>query len=140
MKPWQPTMIGAGQPERFVGQRVGAGFFRALGVLPMLGRDFQASDDQYKGPNVAILSDRLWRRRFSGDPTVIGRQITLDGDLYTVIGVMPSVFRKCTGTGSGDLGATAIQSRSAAGQPRVGPSPANGGTSAAGRQPEAGQK
>ncbi|MGC2109334.1 MAG: ABC transporter permease [Candidatus Korobacteraceae bacterium] len=92
MKPWQPTMIGTGLPERFEGQRVSAGFFRSLGVLPTLGRDFQTSDDQHKGPDVAILSDGLWRRRFAGDPAIVGRQITLDGDLYTVIGVMPNSF------------------------------------------------
>lgn len=91
-KPWQPTMTSATQPERFEGQRVSAAYFRALGVLPVLGRDFQASDDQYKGPNVVVLSDRLWRQRFGGDSTIVGRQVTLDDNLYTVIGVMPGGF------------------------------------------------
>ena len=59
MKPWQPTMTSATQPERFEGQRVSSAYFHALGVLPALGRDFQTSDDQYKGPNVVILSDRV---------------------------------------------------------------------------------
>ncbi len=66
MKPWQPAMVGSGQPERFEGQRVSADYFRALGVEPALGRDFQAADDQFQGPNVVILSDRLWRLRFAG--------------------------------------------------------------------------
>lgn len=92
MKPWQPTMTSATEPERFEGQRVSAAYFRVLGVLPSLGRDLQSSDDQFKGPNVVILSDRLWRRRFGGDPTIVGRQITLDDNLYTVIGVMPGGF------------------------------------------------
>jgi predicted permease len=92
MDPWQPTMTGAAEPERFDGQSVSAGFFRALGVEPALGRDFQASDDQFQGPKLAILGNGLWRRRFSGDRAIIGRQITLDGDLYTVIGVMPRGF------------------------------------------------
>ena len=91
-KPWQPTMTGAAEPERFEGQQVSAEYFRALGVLPASGRDFQASDDQSKGPNVAILSDGLWQRRFGGDPAIVGRAVTLDGDLYTVIGIMPKGF------------------------------------------------
>ena len=92
MKPWQPTMIGTGEPERFEGQRVSADYLRALGVPPVLGRDFQTSDDQFHGPNVVILSDGLWRRRFAGDRSIIGRQVTLDDSLYTVIGVMPRSF------------------------------------------------
>jgi len=92
MKPWQPTMTGATQPERFEGQRVGAGYFRALGVVPSLGRDFQPVDDQHRGPNLVILSDGLWRRRFAGNAAIIGRQVKLDDDLYTVIGVMPRSF------------------------------------------------
>ena len=92
MKPWQPTMVGADQPERFDGQRVSAGYFRSLGVLPVLGRDFQASDDQFRGPNVVVLSDRLWKRRFGGDSSILGKQVTLDDTLFTVIGVMPGSF------------------------------------------------
>jgi putative ABC transport system permease protein len=95
MEAWRPTLIsgtGAAQPERFDGQSVSAGYFRALGVSPALGRDFQPADDRFKGPHVTILSDALWRRRFGGDREIVGRQITLDGDLYTVIGVMPGRF------------------------------------------------
>ena len=92
MKPWQPAMVGSGQPERFEGQRVSADYFRALGVEPVLGRDFQAADDRFRGPNVVILSDRLWRRRFAGDRAIVGQQVKLDDNLFTVIGVMPSSF------------------------------------------------
>jgi putative ABC transport system permease protein len=92
VKPWQPTMTSTGQPERFEGQRVSAGYFRVLGVIPALGRDFQTSDDHLKGPNVVILSDALWRRRFAGDRTIVGRQVTLDDSLFTIIGVMPSAL------------------------------------------------
>src|SRR5215472_6790544 len=67
MKPWQPAIAGDGQPERFNGQRVSAGYFRSLGVMPALGRDFETADDQFRGPNVVILNDGLWRRRFAGD-------------------------------------------------------------------------
>jgi putative ABC transport system permease protein len=92
MKPWQPTMVGADQPERFEGQRVSASYFRSLAVLPVLGRDFQASDDRFRGPKVVILSDSLWRRRFAGESSIVGRQVILDDSLYVVIGVMPSSF------------------------------------------------
>src|SRR5207245_2930510 len=92
MKPWQPTMTGTTEPERFDGQRVSGAYFRALGVLPALGRDFQASDDQSNGPNVVILSDALWRRRFGGDGTIVGRRVMLNDNGYTVVGVMPGAF------------------------------------------------
>jgi putative ABC transport system permease protein len=99
MKPWQPAAIGKDQPERFEGQLVSAAYFRVLGIRPALGRDFQSSDDQSGSPNVVILSDALWRQRFSADPAIIGQQITLEddrptngGNRYTVIGVMPSGF------------------------------------------------
>ncbi|HZD31273.1 MAG TPA: ABC transporter permease, partial [Candidatus Angelobacter sp.] len=92
MEAWRPGMTGPDQPERLSGQSVSAGYFHVLGVVPTLGRDFQASDDQFKGPKVAILSDRLWRRRFGADSTIIGRQVKLDDDLYTVVGVMPNGF------------------------------------------------
>jgi putative ABC transport system permease protein len=92
MKPWQPAMTGALQPERFEGQRVSTDYFRTLGISPVLGRDFKPADDQFEGPNVVVLSDRLWRLRFAADHTIVGRQIKLDDNLFTVIGVIPSSF------------------------------------------------
>jgi predicted permease len=92
MKPWQPTMIGKTQPERLEGQRVSADYFRVLGFAPAFGRNFEPADDLYKGPRVVILSDSLWRHRFASDPAIIGQQITLDGDHFTVIGIMPASF------------------------------------------------
>jgi putative ABC transport system permease protein len=92
MKPWQPTLTGAAEPERLEGQRVSADYFRALGVPPMPGRSFQRSEDREGGPKVVILSDRLVRRRFGGDPAIVGRQIRLDDYPYTVVGVMPATF------------------------------------------------
>src|SRR5262249_20164250 len=71
MRAWQPAMTGPTEPERLDGQRVSASYFRSLGVSPALGRDFQESDDQLNGPNVAILSDALWRRRFGGDSAIV---------------------------------------------------------------------
>ncbi|MGB8536184.1 MAG: ABC transporter permease [Acidobacteriaceae bacterium] len=100
MKPWQPAMVGAGLPERFEGQRVSADYFRTLDITPMLGRDFKPADDQFRGPNVVILSDRLWRLRFAGDHAIIGRQIKLDDSLFTVIGVMPGTFENVLASGA----------------------------------------
>ena len=91
-KPWQPAMTGADRPERFEGQRVSAGYFHVLGVAPILGHDFQAADDRPQGPNLVMLSDALWRRRFDADPAIVGRPITLNDTSFTVIGVMPRGF------------------------------------------------
>lgn len=92
IRAWQPAMIGTGKPERLTGERVGADFFRTLGVMPVIGRDFQTGDDVPHGPNVAILSNALWQRRFGGDRDIIGRSIKLDDMDFEVIGVMPRDF------------------------------------------------
>ena len=92
LKLWQPALNGADETERLEGQRVSADYFRTLGVRPMLGRDFQPSDDVVNGPKVVILSNGLWRRDFGGDENIIGRQIKLDGESYAVIGVMAGTF------------------------------------------------
>jgi predicted permease len=91
-KPWQPTIVGDAEPERLSGERVGAAFFRVLGVSPLLGRDFRPDDDRVGGPSVAILSAGLWRRRFDADRDIVGRHIRLDDSDYLVIGVMPQGF------------------------------------------------
>ena len=94
MRPWQPVMAEAvseaDRTERFEGQRVSAAFFDVLGVMPRLGRNFEAADDRLNGPRVVILSDRLWRRRFAANPAIIGAQVRLDTVPYTVAGVMPA--------------------------------------------------
>jgi putative ABC transport system permease protein len=91
-EPWQPTMTSDAAPERLDGQSVSASFFRVLGIAPLLGRDFRASEELFHGPRVAILSDRLWQRLFNRNPKVIGSAIRLNGDNYTIIGVMPRKF------------------------------------------------
>ncbi|HUR94292.1 MAG TPA: ABC transporter permease [Gemmatimonadales bacterium] len=92
LKSWQPTVTGTEVPERVDGQRVSAGYLRALGVGPMLGRDFDAADDRPNGPSVVILGHGLWHRRFDGDRSIVGRIVSLDDNPYTVIGVMPAEF------------------------------------------------
>ena len=95
-KLWQPTLVETDEPERLDGQRVSADYFSVLGVRPLQGRNFEPADDQFRGPNVVILSARLWRRRFGGNTSIVGKQITLDESPYTVIGVMPSSFENVT--------------------------------------------
>ncbi len=100
-KPWQPAASSTSdsdRPERIPGQRVSADFFRVLNVSPQLGRTFQASDDVFRGPNVVILSDKLWRRRFGADVAIVGRQVRLDDTLFTVVGVMPASFENVLST------------------------------------------
>ncbi len=89
---WQPALMGLAEPERLAGAVVTAEYFQALGVAPAEGRDFDAADDQPGAPRVAILSDGLVRRRFGAAGQIIGRPVTLDGDEYIVIGVMPAGF------------------------------------------------
>jgi putative ABC transport system permease protein len=91
-RPWQPVLTGQSEPERLDGQRVSAGYFSVLGVRPAIGRDFDASDDRLNGPDVVIISDGLWHRRFAADPGVLRRPVTLNGGSFTVIGVMPPGF------------------------------------------------
>lgn len=92
MKPWPASMTGATQPERIVGQRVSANYFRTLGVAPEMGRDFTPADDLFHGPNVAIVSHSLWTRRFHSDPAIVGQAVRIDDNPYTIIGVMPRGF------------------------------------------------
>lgn len=92
VRPWQPAMTGPAEPERLEGQRVSASYFQVLGVSPALGLNFDSSDDRLNGPNLIIISEGLWQRRFNGEGAIVGRQVTLNGSSFTVIGVMPRAF------------------------------------------------
>ena len=74
-------------------QRVSAGYFRVLGVPPAMGREFTREEDRLGGPAVTVLSDRLWRSAFDGDPSVLGRTVLLKGEPHEVVGIMPPSFR-----------------------------------------------
>ncbi len=90
------NLIATGRSDRprFVQQqRVGAGFFRVLGVAPELGREFTADEDRAGGPPAVILSAELWRLAFGADRGVVGRTVVLRGEPHTVVGVMPGRFR-----------------------------------------------
>lgn len=87
------NLTGDYEPERLVGASVSSGFFTVLGVTPVLGRNFLAEEDTAGKNRVAILSHGLWSRRFGSDPGLIGRTLTLNGESYTVIGIMPPDFQ-----------------------------------------------
>lgn len=90
-RPWQPTVTGEQEPERLDGLRVSARYFDVLGIPPE-GPGFDRTDDRASGPAVVVLSSILWRQRFGADSAIVGRQIRLDEQLYTVVGVMPPDF------------------------------------------------
>jgi putative ABC transport system permease protein len=76
-------------PERISCASVTRNFFNILGLPPEIGRTFSEDEDKVGGPPVVVISDRLWRRAFNADPSVLGRSITLHDQNFTVIGVMP---------------------------------------------------
>jgi putative ABC transport system permease protein len=86
-----------GVPETVSRQWVTAGFFDVLGVAPITGRTF-TEDDNRRNANAVVLSEGFWRTRFNADPTLIGRDIRLDGEMFTVVGVMPQTFQLLGGT------------------------------------------
>ncbi|HKP86343.1 MAG TPA: ABC transporter permease [Blastocatellia bacterium] len=90
---WTPNLTGRDRPEQIYALQLTADMFHLLGVNPILGRTFIAGEDQPGNERVVVLSHRLWQRRFGGDASAIGQQVTLDGNGYTVIGVMPPDFQ-----------------------------------------------
>ena len=87
------NLTGDGDPERVDLSPVTADFFPLLGVAPLLGRNFTAEEEVPNGPRVAILSYRLWQRRYGGDPGIVGRPVAIDGVEHQVVGVLPERFR-----------------------------------------------
>lgn len=83
------TLTGDGEPEQVYGVQADTGYFRTLGVQPVLGRTFAEDENVAGGPRVVMLSHGLWQRRFGGRADVVGRAITLDGESWQVVGVMP---------------------------------------------------
>ena len=86
------TLTGRGDPANFVGQMVTPSLFPLLGVNPALGRFFFAEEGQPGQEHVVLLSFGLWKSNFGADPNIAGRAITLNGETYTVVGVMPAGF------------------------------------------------
>ncbi|MGA9770974.1 MAG: ABC transporter permease [Blastocatellia bacterium] len=97
-KGWPANLTEWGEPERLQGYQVSANLFPMLGVSAAQGRTFYDEEDRPGRNHVVVLSHALWQRRFSADPELIGRAITLNGASYTVVGVMPADFRFHTRT------------------------------------------
>jgi predicted permease len=92
---WDTTAVavtGSGEPERVPALEVTDGILPILRVQPALGRRFTAEDDSPKAPERVMLAYGYWQRKFGSDPSVVGRQITLDGKPYEIIGVLPASF------------------------------------------------
>ncbi|HUJ24004.1 MAG TPA: ABC transporter permease [Bryobacteraceae bacterium] len=89
---FQMNLTGAGEPEEVLAGAVSANFFQMIGVQPIIGRAFLPMEDKRGHDHVAILSHRLWRRRFGSDPATVGKSITLSGELHEVIGILPPDF------------------------------------------------
>ena len=95
---YQPTgfdLSGDGLPQRVTSLQISSNFFEVLGLQPLLGRTFELNEET--GPPLTILAYGLWSQRFGGDPGILGSQLVLDGNPFTVVGVMPCGVRGPTG-------------------------------------------
>jgi len=86
------TLSGQGDPERVEGASVTANLFPLLGVRPIVGRSFIEGEDRPGSSKVMLLGYALWQRRFGGDRSIVGRSVMVDGELRTIVGVMPPGF------------------------------------------------
>jgi putative ABC transport system permease protein len=86
------NLTGFGEPQKVDGNAVTADLFPVLGVRPALGRGFTAEEEKPGSDKVVVLSHGLWRETFGGDPSIVGRDLILSGEKYTVVGVMPEDF------------------------------------------------
>jgi predicted permease len=86
------TLTGGGSAEAVVAGAVGEGFFETLRTKPLVGRVFTAEEDAPGRGHVVVLSNGFWKSHFGGTPDAIGRTLTLDGEAYSVVGVMPAAF------------------------------------------------
>jgi putative ABC transport system permease protein len=89
---WNTNLTGVGEPEKLNGSFATAGFFKVLGISPMLGRTFLSGEDSAGREHVVVLGYGLWERRFSSDRGIVGKKVVLGGEPYEVVGVMPKGF------------------------------------------------
>src|SRR5437667_697901 len=94
------SLTKAGAPEQLLGEAITWNEFAVLGASPAVGRPFLPEEDRPGREHVVILSDALWRARFAADPAILGRAITLNGESYDVVGVMPPSFEPVSQIGS----------------------------------------
>jgi putative ABC transport system permease protein len=88
----QVNLTGDGDPERVSAAAVTANLFSTLGVAPLAGRTFTATEDVPNGPSLVVLSHSLWTRRYASAPDIVGRTVQINGRAYEVTGVMPADF------------------------------------------------
>lgn len=86
------VLTGHGDPIRVSGAQVGPGYLATLGQPPVLGREFSAEEEGPAAPPVVLISHRMWRTRFGGEPTVLGRTVRLDGETREIVGVLPATL------------------------------------------------
>ncbi len=98
VRSWNPTLVVNGEAERLPAMRVSWTFFDVLGVHPALGTAFGPAEDRPEQWRVVVLSDRLWRRRFGADPSIVGRTISMNDQTYRIAGVMPASFEPLVST------------------------------------------
>src|SRR5437762_3578841 len=90
---WRSLIFTGEQAEEVQGRAVTPDFFGVVGATPLLGRTFNVEESRPNSPRVIVLSEALWRRRFSADRTIVGRAVPVAGETARVVGVMPSSFR-----------------------------------------------
>jgi putative ABC transport system permease protein len=81
------------RPERVQGSRVTASFFKVMGTAPLLGRTFLPDEERPGASKTVVIGNALWKRRFAGNPAALGKIIKLNGEPYTIVGIMPATFR-----------------------------------------------
>src|SRR5262249_8753453 len=86
-------MTGSAEPQRVAAALASSDLFRLLGAAPLSGRLFQPADDRPGAERVALISERLWRGAMGSDPSAVGRTLTLDGEAWTVAGIVPDALR-----------------------------------------------
>jgi putative ABC transport system permease protein len=89
---WDANLDEQHDPERLQGFQVSSGFFDAVGIRPAIGRGFVRDDETFGRHHVVVLGDAIWKRRFAGDPSIVGRSINLDGTPHQVVGIAPARF------------------------------------------------
>jgi putative ABC transport system permease protein len=90
---WVPTLTGRGDPVRIQGAQVSGDFFATYGIQPALGRAIRQDETEAGKDKVVVLSQGLWQRLLGGDPKAVGQRLSLDGESYEVVGIMPPSFR-----------------------------------------------
>ena len=90
---WRPTLTGGAEPEPISGEQVSHEYFSVLGISPIAGRALMQEDDVPNARRVVVIGHGLWKRRFGGDASAVGRTVTLNGEPHEIVGVLPEGFR-----------------------------------------------